>query len=269
MKLTAVCLFWGIIITFSAANGWGSGQAFSLNSARAGRSVAEVVRTLPHDPEAFSEGLVYIDGTFFEGTGLYGKSGLRRIDPKTGRVQQSISLAENFFGEGITIFNDQIIQLTWKEETGFVYDLSSLALLHTFEYSGEGWGLTHDGTCLIMSNGTDRLRFIDPVTYATVRTVSVSEQGKKIYFLNELEYVQGEIYANVWPHDRIARIHPDSGQVLGWILLDDILAGEKRDKSTQVFNGIAYDAKHERLFVTVKNWPLVYEIKLGLAGSCQ
>ncbi len=225
---------------------------------------AEVIRSFPHDREAFTQGLTYMDENIFEGTGLYGQSAIRRVTIETGSVGQKLTLADHYFGEGITIFNNSIIQLTWKAGIGFVYDKSSFSLLHTFEYPGEGWGITGNNTHLIMSHGTDTLSFIDPRTYSVSHTLKVSDRGTSIHYLNELEYIKGEIFANVWPQDRIVRINPETGKVTGWISLAGIVSDQKRDKNVQVFNGIAYDEVHDRLFVTIKNWPRMYEIRLIL-----
>ena len=195
MKRTGLLMIFCVAVISAAGNCTAQESIARRSTGPAAVYTAVVVRTYPHDPEAFTQGLVYLNGTFFEGTGLYGKSTLRRIDPATGTVAQRVSLEGRYFGEGITVFNDKVIQLTWKARIGFVYDRSSFSLLRTFWYPTEGWGLTHDETHLIMSDGTDTLFFIDPVTYTTVRTLNVSERGRKIHHLNELEYVNGEIFA--------------------------------------------------------------------------
>ncbi len=214
---------------------------------------AEVVRKLPHDARAFTEGFVYHRGVFLESTGLYGRSSVRVTDPETGTVLKSISLSPDLFGEGLTVWDERIVQLTWKAGKGFVYDASSLTCRKTFRYRGEGWGLTHDGTCMIMSQGTDTLLFLDPVTFKTVRTLKVHGEEGPVWYLNELEFVSGEIFANVWSRDIIVRIDPRSGAVKGWIHLESLVQGEERDRSLQVFNGIAWDPEKDRLFVTLKN----------------
>ena len=225
-----------------------------------------IINTYPHDPGAFTQGLVYEDGVLFEGTGLYGQSSLRRVDLESGDVLQIYELPDKFFGEGITVFGDEIVQLTWKSGQGFVYDKASFELLRTFEYPTEGWGLTHDGEQLIMSDGTSVLHFIDPDTYEATVRIDVIESiiSSHVPLLNELEYVNGEIYANVWTEDRIARIDPATGQVVGWIDLTGLLGPEYRIERVDVLNGIAYDTEGGRLFVTGKWWPKLFEIELIL-----
>ena len=223
----------------------------------------EVVAAYPHDPGAFIQGLVYQDGIFYEGTGLYGRSSLRKVDPNSGEVTQVVNLPEQFFGEGIAIFGDKLYQLTWRENTGFIYDKDSLEQLDTWTYPGEGWGLTSDGEQLIMSDGTNVLRFLDPDTLAeTGRVEVVDPQGRALTNLNELEYINGEVYANIWQTDWLARIDPETGQVLGWIDLRDLLPAEDRTQLVNVLNGIAYDPASDRLFVTGKLWPKLFEIDL-------
>lgn len=221
----------------------------------------EVVHVYPHDPEAFTQGLVYEDKVLYEGTGLYGKSTLRKVDLETGSYFQVIDLPPKVFGEGIALFNGRIIQLTWKEKTGYVYDKASLQKLQQFTYDTEGWGLTHDDTRLILSDGSSTLYFLDPNTFARLGSIQVRHNGRPVERLNELEYVQGEILANVWETDRIARIAPDTGRVKGWIDLKGLLSPEER-ASADVLNGIAYDAPGGRLFVTGKLWPKLFEIRL-------
>ncbi len=220
-----------------------------------------VVADFPHDPAAFSQGLVIVDGQLYEGTGKKGESTLRKVDLKTGRVELFVPLDRSYFGEGITILNDRIYQLTWENHLGFVYDLKTLKQLKTFRYSGEGWGLTNDGKHLIMSDGTSMLRYLDPQSFEVVKRVRVRNSQGQVDKLNELEYVKGEILANIWYEDRIARISPDSGEVLGWIDLSNLYPSRQRSKE-DVLNGIAFDEASGRLFVTGKNWPKLYEIEL-------
>jgi glutamine cyclotransferase len=221
-----------------------------------------VVNTYPHDRSAFTEGLVYEDGVLYEGTGLYGNSSLRRVDLETGDVLQIRELSSEFFGEGITVYGDEIVQLTYKSHIGFVYDKDSFELLQEFHYSTEGWGITYDGEHLIMSDGTSTLHFLDPQTFEEVSQLDVYGNTGPVTNLNELEYVQGEIYANVWKTDRIARISPETGQVVGWIDLGGLLTAEDRSQPVDVLNGIAYDADNGRLFVTGKWWPKLFQIEL-------
>jgi glutamine cyclotransferase len=225
-----------------------------------------IVNTYPHDRDAFTEGLVFEDGFLYEGTGLYGNSSLRKVELETGNVLQIRELSAQFFGEGITIYGDKIIQLTWQSNIGFVYDKNSFELLQEFNYSTEGWGITHDGTRLIMSDGTSTLHFLDPQTFEEIGQLEVFDDHGPVTKLNELEYVQGEIYANVWQTDRIARISPDTGRVVGWVDLEGLLTAEDRSEPVDVLNGIAYDADTDRLFVTGKLWPKLFEIKLISPG---
>lgn len=223
----------------------------------------QIVHTYPHDPRAFTQGLLYVDGHLYESTGLRGESSVRMVDLNTGRVLQKYNLPADYFGEGLTDWGSTLVQLTWQAHKGFVYDRFSFALLRTFTYSGEGWGLTHDDNQLIMSDGTSYLRFLDPKTFQEVRRIHVTTpSGEEIPDLNELEYVGGEIYANIWHSDRIARISPKTGKLLGWIDLNGLRDPSTAGNPDAVLNGIAYDAKDNRLFVTGKLWPRLYEIKL-------
>jgi glutamine cyclotransferase len=221
-----------------------------------------IVRSYPHDRAAFTQGLIVRDGVFYEGTGLNGRSGIRKVKLETGEVLQAKPLGAEYFGEGITEWNGSIVQLTWQNEMGFVYDMKTFERTKTWTYKGQGWGLTHDGTRLIMSDGTAQLRFIDPATFKETRRVTVRDQRGPVESLNELEYVKGEIYANIWQTDRIARISPADGRVVGWIDLSGLLSAAERGTPDAVLNGIAYDAGADRLFVTGKLWPRVFEIKL-------
>ncbi len=221
-----------------------------------------VVNSFPHDPEAFTQGLVFQNSTLFEGTGLYGKSTLREVKLETGAVLRSLSLASQYFGEGITIYKDQVIQLTWQSNTGFVYDKDSFELLQTFSYPTEGWGITHDEVRLIVSDGTSTLYFWNPVTLEEIGRIEVHDQDSRVIRLNELEYVRGEVFANVWQTDCIAKINPHTGRVTGWINLEGLLDSEEGVGSAGVLNGIAYDAQNDRLFVTGKRWPKLLEIEL-------
>ena len=221
----------------------------------------ETVSAYPHDRNAFTQGLVFQDDILYEGTGLRGRSTLRKVELETGKVLQLYALSPQFFGEGVTVYGDKIIQLTWQSNTGFVYDKDSFKLLQTFNYPTEGWGITHDGERLIMSDGTSTLRFWDPQTYVEIGRIKVYDDDGPVVRLNELEYIQGEIYANVWQTNRIARIDPHTGQVTGWIDLAG-LSPQDSGQPVDVLNGIAYDAENDRLFVTGKLWPKLFEIKL-------
>lgn len=221
----------------------------------------EVVNVFPHDPRAFTQGLLFRDGYFFESTGLYGESDLRRVRPDTGEVLQLRSLSPRFFAEGLTDFGNRLIQLTWQENTGLVYDIDTFALLGTFSYPGEGWGLTNDGTHLIMSDGTPELRFLDPETFEEQRRVTVTEAGEPVANINELAMIDGQIYANIWLIDEIVIIDPVTGRVTGRVDMRGLLPPPERER-VDVLNGIAHDAEQDRLFVTGKLWPRLFEIRL-------
>jgi len=224
---------------------------------------AEIVHTYPHDVAAFTEGLFYLNGFLYESTGLEQHSSIRKIRLETGEVVQQRDISREYFGEGIVNWKGHIISLTWKTQVGFVFDLASFKLQRQFSYVGEGWGLTQDGKEIIMSDGSSQLRFLDPDTLTETHRVEVTMQGNSIRNVNELEWVKGEIYANVWQTNWILRIDPVSGRVLGVIDLRGVL--QKSDiipGQTDVLNGIAYDAKNDRLFVTGKNWPKLFEIRL-------
>jgi glutamine cyclotransferase len=222
----------------------------------------EIVNTYPHDSEAYCQGLAFDGGVLFEGTGEYGKSSLRKVQLETGQVLQQINLGARYFGEGIAVGKDRIFQLTWTNEVGFVYDKESFQQRTQFRYGGEGWGLTHDGQYLILSDGSPTLRYLDPQTFQVVRRLSVRSQGRRIRDLNELEYVDGQIFANVWHQDHIVCISPRSGEVVAWINLKGLYPADQRAHPEAVLNGIAYDAHAKRLFVTGKNWPKLFEIRL-------
>lgn len=222
-----------------------------------------IVHPYPHDPNAFTQGLVYLDGHLYESTGLNGRSSLRMVDLTTGNVLQKHDLPPQDFGEGLTDWGSTLIQLTWTSHLAVVYDRFSFSILRTFSYQGEGWGLTHDATQLIMSDGTPYLRFLDPMSFRVTRRLRVvDETGKAVENLNELEYIRGEIYANVWQTDQIVRISPRSGKILGRIDLSGIIDKRELRGEGAVLNGIAYDSAHDRLFVTGKLWPKLFEIKV-------
>ncbi|MFL2546524.1 MAG: glutaminyl-peptide cyclotransferase [Candidatus Rariloculaceae bacterium] len=222
----------------------------------------EVVASFPHDTSAFTQGLTIYDGRMYEGTGQYRRSSLRRTDIQTGRVEEVSILGDHLFGEGIAIHGDRIFQLTWMNNLVFVYDVDTFARLATLRNEGQGWGLTHDGRHLLVSDGTATIRFHDPETFELISSLDIHEGGNPITNLNELEYVNGEIWANIWYQDRLARISPDTGAVVGWIDLSTLYPASQRT-SEHVLNGIAYDADSDRLFVTGKNWPRLYEIEVG------
>ncbi len=221
-----------------------------------------VINAYPHDPQAFTQGLAFDDGFLYEGTGLYGRSTLRKVELTSGKVIRSLRLAERFFGEGITVFGEHIIQLTWRSKLAFVYRKRDFQLQQSFPYPTEGWGLTHDGTRLILSDGTATLHFLDPRNFREIDRIEVFDDTGPVQGLNELEYVRGEIFANVWRSERIARIAPATGRVTGWIDLSGILPEQDRAAPVDVLNGIAYDPARGRLFVTGKLWPKLFEIEL-------
>jgi glutamine cyclotransferase len=225
-----------------------------------------VVRSFPHDREAFTQGLIYRDGVLYEGTGLNGRSGIRKVKLETGEVLQVQPLDAQYFGEGITDWKNSIVQLTYRTEVGFVYDLSTFHTTKTFQYRGEGWGLTHDAARLIMSDGSSQLRFLDPDTLKETGRMTIRDAGGPVEQLNELEFIKGEIFANIWLTDRIVRISPKDGRVTGWVDLSGLLAPAER-AGTDVLNGIAYDATGDRLFVTGKQWPKLFQITLVPRGG--
>ena len=225
----------------------------------------EVVHSYPHDRTAFTEGLFYLDGFLYESTGIEGASSVRKVRPETGEVVQRHDLPSAYFGEGIIHWKDRLIQLTYKTEVGFVYNLSTFETERRFEYPGEGWAMTQDGKNIFMSDGTAQIRIWDPETLQELRRITVTDQGQPVPNVNELEWVKGQIYANIWETDRIARIDPATGRVVGWIDLAGLLNPNERiagPEGTDVLNGIAYDAKGNRLFVTGKRWPKLFEIRL-------
>jgi glutamine cyclotransferase len=222
----------------------------------------KIVNTFPHDPTAFTEGLTFVDGALYESTGAFpssAPSSLRRVDLASGAVLQQQILDSQYFGEGIAVVNDTIVQLTWQSHVGFIYGRENFSLLKTFSYPTEGWGITYNGSDLIMSDGSSNLYFLDPVAFQTVGQVSVKDSGSSVSNINELEYINGDVYANIWMQQKIAIINPGTGQVKAWIDLNGIYASQNID---YVLNGIAYDQTNDRLFVTGKNWPNLYEIQL-------
>ncbi|MFM8394375.1 MAG: glutaminyl-peptide cyclotransferase [Acidobacteriota bacterium] len=227
----------------------------------------EVINTYPHDSRAFTQGLLDQDGFLYESTGLNGQSSLRKVDLLTGEVKQRIDVPQTYFAEGLALFNRRLYQLTWQSRLGFIYDVENFQVQRTFNYRGEGWGLTHDGQQLIMSDGTNRLRFLDPETLDVKREIDVIDGDRPINLLNELEFVKGDLWSNIWQSDRLVRINPESGQVTGWVNLAGLLSSEDRLRGTDVLNGIAYDEVGNRLFVTGKLWPKLFEIRLIERGS--
>ena len=238
------------------------GRPASITVAQAGAITvltATVVKTYPHDPRAFTQGLEFFDGYLYESTGRQRQSTLRKVAIETGKVVQSVKLPDQSFGEGLTIFHGKIYQLTWLDKSGFIYDLRTFRKLGTFPYNTEGWGLTHDDASLILSDGTNRLQYIDPKSFQVTKTLEVFAGPQAVTNLNELEFIRGEIWANIWHSDRIARIDPKSGQVTAWVELAGIAERETHEQE-DVLNGIAWDPGRQRLFVTGKDWSKVYEI---------
>lgn len=247
--LAALC---GSIVLACTANE-GTGDEFEM--------LAEVVASYPHDERAFTQGLTIYEGRLFEGTGQYGESTLREVQLETGDVLRLTRLSRMYFGEGIAVMGDRIFQLTWKRGIGAVYDLNTFEVSATFRYEGEGWGLTHDGTNLILSDGTSVIRFLDPVDFRVVRQIDVKGPNGPVSRLNELEFVRGEIWANVWYEDFIVRIDPNTGEVTGMVDLSAVYPSALRGRE-EVANGIAYDATAQKIYITGKNWPQLHEIRL-------
>jgi len=227
-----------------------------------GRYTYDVAQVFPHDVNAFTQGLAWADGLLYEGTGLEGRSSLRKVLLESGEVLASVALPDSWFGEGITICRDRVVQLTWQAGVGLVYDRHDLKLLGEFSYDTEGWGITYDGLRLIMSDGTDTVYFLNPETYIVEGSVHVRDGAAPVVGINELEFVDGLVYANVWPTDTIVMIDPADGSVRGHLDLSGLLASRRPSGPADVLNGIAWDARNERLFVTGKWWPLLFEIRL-------
>lgn len=250
--------------TLAFAAVFGFFPAFSNASADTYR----VIHAYPHDRHAFTQGLVYVDGHLYESTGIQGQSTLREEDLETGRILRMQLDSDQYFAEGLTDWKNTLIQLTWQSHIALVYDRATFRLLRTFRYDGEGWGLTHDAKSLILSDGTATLRFFDPQTFKELRRIAVKDHGKPVTQLNELEFIHGEIYANVWHSNRIARISPANGRVLAWIDLTGLMPRDQLSSEEAVLNGIAYDSARDRLFVTGKLWPKIFEIALvGAPGK--
>jgi glutamine cyclotransferase len=251
VALSAAVAILAAFLTWTFVDGSGRGATRTVN----------VVAAYPHDPNAFTQGLVVYAGKLLESTGQYGASSLRRVDIQSGRVEQLLPLDATYFGEGIAVLDDRVYQLTWQNGIGFIYDATTFAAERTFRYTGEGWGLTTDGTHLILSDGTSALRFLDPQSLPVVRQLTVTDAEIPVVQINELEHVEGEIWANIWHSDRVARIAPDTGRVVGWIDLSALYPGAERPAEA-VLNGIAYDPAEQRLFVTGKNWPQLFELEI-------
>ena len=260
-------VFIGLLSCSVTSVGCNGGASSTTNSASANRNGAapsygyEVVNVYPHATDAFTQGLEYHDGKMFESTGGEGTSSLRLVEVETGKVLDKLDVPLPYFAEGLTLLNGKIYQLTWQHQVGFIYDATSLSKIGQFNYQGEGWGLTNDGQSLIVSDGTSQIRFLDPGTFKVVRTIAVVDANRPIDNLNELEYFNGEIYANVWHRDVIAIIDPHTGRVNAWINLRGLKPADATDEEA-VLNGVAYDAARQRLFVTGKLWPKLFEIRI-------
>lgn len=222
----------------------------------------EIVRTFPHDRGAFTQGLLYLNGRLYESTGMEGRSSVREVRLEDGKVLRQAVVPPPYFGEGMVVWGNRLISLTWQHGKGFIFDRATFRKIGEWRYRGEGWGLTHNGRELIMSDGTPELRFLDPKTLKETRRVTVTVNGNRLTRLNELEWVKGELLANIWQTDRIARIDPATGRVKGWLDLSGVVHRVSGRESDDVLNGIAYDAKDDRLFVTGKNWPTLFEVRI-------
>lgn len=222
-----------------------------------------IVARYPHSTQSYTEGFLYKDGKFYEGTGMEGRSGIQVLDPATAKVLNRRDMSNSFFGEGIVDWKGTMLQWTWQTHIGVVMDLATLKPLRTFNYSGEGWGMTRDDHRLITSDGSDTLRFRNPETFAEIGHIRVTDNGKPVDQLNELEYIKGEIWANVWHQERIARISPKDGHVISWVDVTGILPKSQKRDDESVLNGIAYDAAKDRIFITGKQWPTIFEIRVS------
>jgi glutaminyl-peptide cyclotransferase len=221
----------------------------------------KIVATFPHDTTAFTQGLVFAGGELYESTGLNGESSLRRVDLETGKTLQRVDVPKQYFAEGLALVGDELLQLTWQHQLGFVYDRKTFKQKRTFRYNSEGWGIAYDGASrLVMSDGSDRLTFLDPKTLAPAKTLKVQDAGRPVPNLNELEWIENEIWANVWQTDRIARINPNTGDVKAWIDLGSLFPRAQRMPPADELNGIAYDKATRRIFITGKKWPRLYQI---------
>jgi glutamine cyclotransferase len=265
-RLFPALLIASAVFTFCGPEVPGRELTFLSHTASVGKPTPfytyRIVHSYPHDREAFTQGLVFEDGYLYEGTGIRGQSSLRKVDLETGDIMKLLRLPSHLFGEGITIVDDRIIQLTWKARVGFVYDKASFDFLKVFHYPTEGWGITYSKTHLIMSDGSSTLHFLDPHTFKKVGDIHVHDANGPVERLNELEYIEGEIYANVWKTDLIAKIIPQTGEVSAWIDLEGLLGAQDPVFPLDVLNGIAYDEREKRLFVTGKLWPRLFEIEL-------
>ncbi len=236
-------------------------EVFLLSDSEPEDYTYKVRKTYRHDAAAYTQGLFFRDGNLYEATGLKGASSIRKVNPQTGEVLQSFAVAEHIFGEGITYFDNKIIQLSWQAEKGYVYDYQTFAPISEFAYSGEGWGLCNDEQYLYMTDGSHRIKVLDPQSFAVLKTINVCDDKGRVKYLNETEYFDGAIYANIYQYDKIAKIDPKTGKVLAYINLKGLLPASDYLPETDVLNGIAYDKVGDRIFVTGKNWPKLFEVK--------
>jgi glutamine cyclotransferase len=263
-------LFTGLLAYVSCQSGSGEGtsrqavnQAPTPGQTASAQKIAyEVVDSFPHDPDAFLQGLVWHEGGFYESTGLFGESTLRRVEFPSGKVLKKINLSSDLFGEGVALAGDQLVQLTWQSHRGFVYERETFRMVREFSYPTEGWGITFDGTNLIMSDGSNTLTYLDAQTYQPVKKLTVTMNGRPVMELNELEFIEGEIWSNVWQTDMILRIDPQTGRVTSYLDMRGVLPREFRTGREDVLNGIAYDAERKRIFISGKKWPRIIEIRL-------
>jgi glutamine cyclotransferase len=267
MKKSALAAVLVVVAVLVVSGVWVTMQNFGHTPIDSGSPTLytyTIDNTYPHAPNAFTEGLVFNNGVLYESTGNYGASSLRQVNLETGEVQKEVSLPSQDFGEGLTVVNDSIVQLTWQSNIGFIYDKATLGVLGNFSYSTEGWGLTFDGNQLIMSDGSSNLYFIDPTTFQKTGQVSVHDGNTSVTEINELEYVHGDVYANIWLQQKIAIINPQTGAVKGWIDLTPLYqTNNPTNNIDNVLNGIAYDAQTSRLFVTGKDWSNLYQITIA------
>lgn len=241
-----------LLLALSTTASWADARHFTF----------KIINIYPHDRTAFTQGLVYEDGLLYESTGLYGRSKIKVIDLENSRLVKSADMNERYFGEGLTVNGEQLVQLTYRERMGFVYDKQTLEVTGEFKYPTEGWGITYDGSHLIMSNGSSHLFYLDPVSYRRVRSLKVEENDVPVANINELEYIDGLIFANIWRTNVIVQIEPETGQVVGKIDFSELVKRYEDDRNVDVLNGIAYDKKNRRLFVTGKLWPEIFEVEL-------
>ena len=261
--MISIIKFTTVLVTVIGLSSCQPGKATRVDPDRAVPNYSyEIVKIYPHDPDAFTQGLVFRDGKLLESTGEEGRSSLRSVDLDSGQTVKKVDLASQYFGEGMTVLNKKIYQLTWQHHIGFIYDYQTFERLGDFNYEGEGWGLTTDGQSLILSDGSNHLRFLDPNTFRVIRTVPVTENGKPVLQLNELEFINGEIYSNIWHSTRIVSINPQNGAVTASIDFAGLVSQSGAHDEEAVLNGIAYDDASGRIFVTGKLWPKLFEIKI-------